>query len=833
MFDIISGINIGQGAGNAFGGGIYGASCDIGFSNGPTRITLNVVSESGIYQSLIPNVYSSPYNINMNGKVFSGMYMYGFEKTKSAGQALLTVNFVDASLVLDKIFVGLLNRHGNLHKQTQLQTGYFTVRCPSCTQGIVSNVSGWAQRYVDAIPGGFYFSRNEDGGGYIIVGKESFPESNCEIPKVDYNFSELCSAISAFGIKHELAIFDVNPMYRQEYAGTLREVLNNWASDFNFEFFFDEATLKAIDLRRPVNLSAIKTLAETHASVTSMSYSETLENTFAQSIVARYIQPSFAREYNNTFNIKQIANAITLPTILKSQTCAGRMGSSLFISIALARLDNALREAFIANMAVVTNNYSYLEALGFRNYVGDNLPYMLDAATKAVVIKNLSTYRNQSSTSVETCDPNNYAVFLGLYRSDVKDAVEAWDKSAADFIGRYFTFVAPVPADTFGCPYASDWFIYYTYSSKWATLPSSSTYGGNALPFANLMRDPTSQTNLASILPNTNLFECPDNSWGTEQSTYDTIKGTNDYDAIKPRVIPFDDLPIPSQMALKTLQQQASTNLPSAVLTTLQKDALAQGAQVAFLVVPLLNSIPNAPFISDIVGRTVNPLVFQRVSSRNNNDEASSRCSTYCDSNIVSELCNCGAQYTPSPYFSNLFAPFFQVVHPGGATCNIIFPVDSPYWGYFTHQRFFKTTYPPTKAIFGTPPTAANNTMATRIVDYDITPDIDAIADSNDAINLYIFSPTDGQIYTAQEYYDSLANLNNLTVPVQQKVSMTVAKSNVSTLGISISPVNGLISMNISLSDGGIQTEMEFATRPPSIPKPEAIFTKIKYRLRS
>src|SRR5690348_8696809 len=106
MFQAIKGIDIGQGPGNAFGGGIYSASCEIGFSNAPTKITLNIVSEKGQYQSVSPNVYSTPYHINLNGKTFSGMYLYGFQKVKSAGQATMTLNFVDSSIILDKVFVG-------------------------------------------------------------------------------------------------------------------------------------------------------------------------------------------------------------------------------------------------------------------------------------------------------------------------------------------------------------------------------------------------------------------------------------------------------------------------------------------------------------------------------------------------------------------------------------------------------------------------------------------------------------------------------------------------------------------------------------------------------
>jgi hypothetical protein len=228
----------------------------------------------------------------------------------------------------------------------------------------------------------------------------------------------------------------------------------------------------------------------------------------------------------------------------------------------------------------------------------------------------------------------------------------------------------------------------------------------------------------------------------------------------------------------------------------------------------------------------INPLVFSRVTTRTSADETAARCTTYCDVSIVSEICNCGAQYTPIPYFASFLAPYFQVAHPNGFVSNIIFPVDSTYFGYFSHARYYKTTNPPVKKIYGTPPTSANNTLGVRIIDYDITPDLDAVMDNNDAVNLYIYSPTNNQIMTAQEYYDELANLNNLTILPQKRVAMTLSKADVSSLGIPISPANGLINMSLSLSDGGIETRLEYATRPPVIPKPEAVFSKIKFRLK-
>ena len=338
-FQVLSGVDIGFGFGNAFGGGIYSASCDIGFSRGPTKITLNIVSESGRYYSTFPNVYNAPYNINFNGHMFSGMYLYSYEKTKSADQSVMTANFIDSSLVLDKIYIGLLNRQGRQYVDTHILTGQFSVRCPQESQGYVTDFSGRAYRPVDYIPinNGCYFKKGEDGGGYIILGSEYFPSTNCEVPKVDYNFTELCNALTTFGIKHELSTFDLNTMYRQEYVGTLREVLNNWGADFAFEFFVENGVLKGIDLQKPININNIQTFAETNEYVNSSSYGESLENSFNQTLIARYLKAHEKLTYNNTFNYtywgylaRKTAAQVFIPCYLSNFKAIG--GGKFFVA---------------------------------------------------------------------------------------------------------------------------------------------------------------------------------------------------------------------------------------------------------------------------------------------------------------------------------------------------------------------------------------------------------------------------------------------------------------------------------------------------------------------
>src|SRR5260370_1394036 len=113
MFEKIKSIIINNGSpGESFVSEIYNHSCIIGFSAQPTRIFLNVVNENGIYNFPTINLQDK-YNISLMGNVFSGMKFYSYEKNKSAGNSTATINFLDNSLILDKIFVALLHRHGN------------------------------------------------------------------------------------------------------------------------------------------------------------------------------------------------------------------------------------------------------------------------------------------------------------------------------------------------------------------------------------------------------------------------------------------------------------------------------------------------------------------------------------------------------------------------------------------------------------------------------------------------------------------------------------------------------------------------------------------------
>ena len=131
--------------GFAFGGWVYDASVQLGFSKRPTQLTLNIVLENDtsinevqqfdiddrlLQVSLVTakqrpdgTVTSSQnfnaefweghyYSIYLHGVKFNRMYLYDYSISVDAGQKTLMVSFKDYSVILDKIYVGLMKRQG-------------------------------------------------------------------------------------------------------------------------------------------------------------------------------------------------------------------------------------------------------------------------------------------------------------------------------------------------------------------------------------------------------------------------------------------------------------------------------------------------------------------------------------------------------------------------------------------------------------------------------------------------------------------------------------------------------------------------------------------------
>ena len=117
--------------GEAFGCKIFQMSCEVGYDKEPSSITLNIVNESGIYPDFGDHLsYLSYHVIELeqpsqvgSDEVLLKFYMYLVKASSrtSPEAKTYTLEFVDGSHILDRIFVGTINKHTT--NRNQMRTG--------------------------------------------------------------------------------------------------------------------------------------------------------------------------------------------------------------------------------------------------------------------------------------------------------------------------------------------------------------------------------------------------------------------------------------------------------------------------------------------------------------------------------------------------------------------------------------------------------------------------------------------------------------------------------------------------------------------------------------
>lgn len=111
----------------AFGGWIYNANVEIGFSQGPTSITLDISldTQDGKYLSNLADFditkddlkvhnkatgEESYFEIRFGSKIYKPMFLSSFEISGSADSKTLKVKFLDYSIILDKIYIAIFKK---------------------------------------------------------------------------------------------------------------------------------------------------------------------------------------------------------------------------------------------------------------------------------------------------------------------------------------------------------------------------------------------------------------------------------------------------------------------------------------------------------------------------------------------------------------------------------------------------------------------------------------------------------------------------------------------------------------------------------------------------
>jgi len=633
---------------------------------------------------------------------------------------------------------------------------------------------------VVAIAGGedktYYSQVDGVNGGYILLGRERFTETQCEVPKVEYKFSDLCDALDEIlDGKHNLRDFDRNPNYSQNYVGTLREVLNNWGADFAFDFSFNGDRLVGVDLTSQFGLDKVRTVVnnwfqkgvgeDPAALIKSFDESHSLENTYAQSVIAKYIKPASSWDNSVKRDVMKTGKILSVFDAAGDEMLLGRPTGVFKKSVALAKYNPNARLMYLTAYAaqdgrdIYGNTFSgsFLSLGFFPTMEITDVQQKKELKNVTVLGKAGGRARDNHPIWDDNKDPNqdNYRLFVGIWNEQAQQAIENYDKEVADFYGKYGFFTEQLPKQINDCP--SDWtpwnqeVHYYNYKVKTSTLPPSKVYSGTithqgggvsnaSMPFSKILRANSGIFNLKPY----NVFNVDENTWGTTPQAFEKAmqnpfieqKIINDPDFSDNQygeVIAHSDIdnyvPVYAYFRDETLLQNYMKPFIKDFDISIYNPQAAESGYYPGMVfapniekctgldgLPILNVLPqdvpyNAAAASGNESRmllTKNNVVLNKSRwerLRWLTKKTDKECEILCEENIPKTLCECDEYEEPFPAFiENTYdSEYFKVEHLANSV-NVIFPVHSDYSGFFHADVYHKGTRGMIIDISGRPP---------------------------------------------------------------------------------------------------------------------------------
>jgi hypothetical protein len=227
----------------------YSLRYQISYGESPSTLQISMVSEDGKYDinaGTLVNTYCTPYNISIVGSQISlDMYLEDINLRVSPAGNILDLSFVDTSVILDTIHVGLYKRHGLTSTNNLIIVGKEISPCSDDPYGNPS-------------PSTFFdpchpclTSEQQNTTANLI---DCIEKAKYEILDVKYNFSDLLSSV-----RNKISLInaiDPNPKYLSQYTGSLRDVLNSWCRDFGWFFYWNNGSVVFKDLRNTINVNS-------------------------------------------------------------------------------------------------------------------------------------------------------------------------------------------------------------------------------------------------------------------------------------------------------------------------------------------------------------------------------------------------------------------------------------------------------------------------------------------------------------------------------------------------------------------------------------------------
>jgi hypothetical protein len=830
------------------------------YADQPSQLSLNIINSDGNFPDLINKLsYLTTYTIKM-GQFTYYMYLVSAQKSHSPEKKDLTVNFVDGSHILDRVNVGLIHRQDQLASNISTAGVNFTipVLCPSCNilnrKATQVNYNGpLATRALD-------YSRlqpigNNKDGGFLILGREEWAKSQCELPEVNYNFTELKAAMDNMGIVTDIT--DRAPNYRQAYAGSLREVLNNWCSDFGVSFRWDFTNLPGsvieVNMSSPILVSVMDSVASaakgistsTGPLVTSVDEETDITQTEEQFVVTRHARQSFPRPFDMSTHFLTYYQAVTLGDIYKASAMSGRSEKQFNYSCALSRYNGKARDLFLTMLAQGNNNV--WQALGVRQSM------LVPRNARDELIEDCFNTKTYKDRLIDRWG-GQFEAYIGHYSEKQHESWESWESDIANnVIGKYWWTDLQFLENNHVCDAQN--MIKYDVSAK--LNPSGELFyrlGKKQVPWHELMYGPMN-FDLWQNKEYIRILNRSDAIWATDQEVVNSL-----FNGPEPQKVDYLEpfmplyLPIEGKVHARLIARCGGAPILRNLAT--QASQLKQQG-----IVPMLILVPTAAKIRQIINfgpmQVVDNPEELLWNEKIDNKRNSPSCILPCEaqSNLATTVCECvknpaGAintnnfnqlydNSTVTPWYPGLYSRKTLGFTLGfrGMNVPIIFPVGAHgmvgggdlniwYRANYTEDIRFSETMRTTKQVLNNFK-APGNVAKIKILDKDVGQAIDAFVSKGqpELINVYI--PGQGLITIGDHHAYLMALLNASARLPRKTVTVHMAGLDFTPLLPFMTPVQGFEGFTASLSEEGISSVLKFSSRPAKVAKGDVFMVKI------
>jgi hypothetical protein len=297
-------IDVGKINGNFYGGLPY--SADWSFNNGssPSTLKVSVVNSEGKYPNIDSDLtYTKTVTVTLGDFKFVG-YLVSYEISQSPEQKLLTLNYVDQSVDLERYYVGLYNRHalaGNLKNLITVGKEYHPCDKELDSTKGYNDIGSSPIDPCDPCP---YMPSDKFQSACDPI------RSEFQIFEVYYTFNDLLDKLP---LPKEGAD-KPNKAYKAQHTGTLKSVLDSWCSELGISYYWDPFKSKLVFLDRSKPVQIPSNLAN-EANIIEYTYGASKQNTFGRGFIGYLAKQGEYKKYKCTLDDTDSFQSLSVLTI--------------------------------------------------------------------------------------------------------------------------------------------------------------------------------------------------------------------------------------------------------------------------------------------------------------------------------------------------------------------------------------------------------------------------------------------------------------------------------------------------------------------------------------